>query len=167
MDAGHQIDKGKTPVEVAKSEGLNTKIRKREYSILVEGSQSEHWYEETGSESAVNPIVQAYVVGWVQLSNLQKLAEGQSCYSSSKENLIEDKRRGRKRPMKKSEGKVHWTKPWERRNWLGGATKWSANKRRQWKVIPYPWKGKSKNDWHDETSANQRWQEKEDVGTLN
>ena len=42
MDAGHQIDKGKTPVEVAKSEGLNAKIRKKEYSILVEGLHSEH-----------------------------------------------------------------------------------------------------------------------------
>src|SRR6267154_508642 len=64
-----------------------------------------------------------YVVGRMQLSNSQKLAERQSCYSGPKENLIEDKRRRRKRPTKKSEGKLHRTKPWERRDQLGGATK--------------------------------------------
>jgi len=59
--------------------------------MSVEGSHGEHWYGKTRSESPVNPTVQAYVVGWVQLSNSQKLAEQQSCYSSPKENLIEDK----------------------------------------------------------------------------
>src|SRR5712672_3772700 len=55
-----------------------------------------------------------------------------SCYSSPKENLIEDRRRRRKRPTKKSEGKLHRTKPWERRNQLGGATKSRVpTKRRQ------------------------------------
>jgi len=42
MDAGHQINKGRTSVEVVKTEGLNAKIRKKEYSISVEGSHSEH-----------------------------------------------------------------------------------------------------------------------------
>jgi len=42
MNAGHQIDKGKTSVEVAKTEGLNMKIRKKRYSILVEGLHSKH-----------------------------------------------------------------------------------------------------------------------------
>src|SRR5712672_2633626 len=40
------------------------------------------------------------MVGRMQLSNSQKLAERQSCYSGPKENLIEDKRRRRKRPTK-------------------------------------------------------------------
>jgi len=110
MDVGYQIDKGRTPVEVAETKGLNAKIRKKGYSISVESSYREYWYGETGSESPVNLIAQAYMVGWVQLSNLQKLAEGQSYYSGSKENLIEDKRRERKQPTKKSEGKLHWTK---------------------------------------------------------
>jgi len=60
-------------------------------SISVEGSHSEHWYGKTGTKSLVNPTAQAYVVGRVQLSILQKLAEWQSCYSGPKENLIEDK----------------------------------------------------------------------------
>jgi len=139
-DAGRQIDKRRTPVGVAKTKGLNAKIRKKGYSILVEGLHSEHWYGKTGSESPVNPTAQAYVVGWVQLPNSQKLAERQSCYSSPKENLIEDRWRRRKQPTTKSKGKLHWTKLWERRNWLGSATKSSANKRRWRKVIPYPWK---------------------------
>jgi len=42
MDTGCQIDKGRTPVEVAKTEKLNVKIRKKKYSISVEGSHSEH-----------------------------------------------------------------------------------------------------------------------------
>ena len=41
-DAGHQIDKRRTSVEVAKTKGLNVKIRKKGYSILVEGLHSEH-----------------------------------------------------------------------------------------------------------------------------
>ena len=86
-----QIDERRTSVEVAKTKGLNTRIRKKGYSMSVEGSHGSHWYGKTGSESPVNPTVQAYVVGWVQLPNLQKLAEQQSCYSSPKENLIEDK----------------------------------------------------------------------------
>src|SRR5712672_4606658 len=68
----------------------------------------------------------------MQLSNSQKLAERQSCYSSPKENLIEARRRRRKRPTKKSEGKLHRTKLWERRDQLGGATKSQVpTKRRQ------------------------------------
>jgi len=42
MDTRCQIDKGRTPVEVVKTERLNVKIRKKEYSILVEGLHSEH-----------------------------------------------------------------------------------------------------------------------------
>jgi len=64
-DAGYQIDKRRTSVEVAKTKGLNVKIRKKGYSILVEGLHSEHWYGKTGSESLVNPTVQAYVVDQV------------------------------------------------------------------------------------------------------
>ena len=123
MDAGRQINKKRNPCWSCKTEGFNIKIRKKGYSISVEGSHGEHWYGETGSESPVNPAAQTYVVGQMQLSNSQKLAERQSCYSGPKENLIEDKRRRRKRPTKKSEGKLHRTKPWERRDQLGGATK--------------------------------------------
>src|SRR5882757_1030720 len=75
----------------------------------------------------------------MQLSNLQKLAERQSCYSGPKENLIEDKRRRRKRPTKKSEGKLHRTKPWERRDQFGGATKSRIpTKRRQHQASKAP-----------------------------
>jgi len=79
------------PCWSCKTEELNAKIRKKGYSISVEGSYSEHWYGKTRSESPVNPTAQAYVVGRVQLSILQKLAEWQSCYSGPKENLIKDK----------------------------------------------------------------------------
>ena len=76
------------------------------------------------TRTSVDPAAQAYVAGQVQLSNSQKLAEQQSCYSGPKKNLIEDRRRRRKRSTKKSEGKPHQTKPWERKEDLpGGATK--------------------------------------------
>jgi len=42
MNTGHQIDKGRTSVEVAKTKGLDRKIRKKGYSISVEGLYSEH-----------------------------------------------------------------------------------------------------------------------------
>ena len=160
MDAGHQIDKRRTPLEVAKTKRFNVKIRKKGYSILVEGSHSEHWYGETGSESPVNPTAQAYVVGWVQLSNLQKLAEGQSCYSSPKENLIKDRWKRRKWPTKKSEGKLHWTKPWERRNELGGATKIKRQQKKTMRGYTLSLKRHQQYDWRDQTSTDQRWQEK-------
>ena len=76
-DTGHQIDERRTPVEVAKTKGLNARIRKKGYSMSVEGSHGEHWYGKTRSESPVNPTVQAYLVDQVQLPNLQKLAEQQ------------------------------------------------------------------------------------------
>jgi len=67
---------------------------------------SEHWYGETGiglgqrhppkQETSVDPTAQAYVAGRVQLSNLQKLAEQQSCYSGPKKNLVKDEWRIRK-----------------------------------------------------------------------
>jgi len=41
-DTGHQSDERRTPVEVAKTKGLNARIRKKGYSISVEGSHSEH-----------------------------------------------------------------------------------------------------------------------------
>src|SRR5712672_3423949 len=62
-----------------------------------------------------------------------------SCYSGPEENLIEDRRRRRKRPMKKSEGKLHRTKPWERRDQLGGTTKSQVPmKRRQHQASKAP-----------------------------
>jgi len=41
-------------------------------------------------QTSVDPAAQAYMVGRVQLSNSQKLAERQSCYSGPKKNLGED-----------------------------------------------------------------------------
>jgi len=76
------------------------KIRKKGYSISVEGLHGEHWYGKTESKSPGNLTGQAYMVGWVQLSNLQKLAEGQNCYSGPKKNLIEDKGRRKERTYK-------------------------------------------------------------------
>src|SRR5712675_911674 len=100
----------------------DTKTREKGYSIPMKGSHGKHWYGETGiglgqrrppkQETSVDPTAQAYVAGRVQLSNLQKLAERQSCYSGSKKNLVEDKRMTRKQPTRKSEGKLHRTKPW-------------------------------------------------------
>src|SRR5712671_4346816 len=85
----------------------------------------------------------------MQLSNLQKLAERQSCYSGPKENLIEARRRKRKRPTKKSEGKLHRTKPWERRDQLGGATKSQVPmKRRQRQASKAPIKEHQSNQWN-------------------
>src|SRR5712672_387580 len=107
----------------------------------MKGSHGKHWYGETGiglgqrrppkQETSVDPTAQAYVAGRVQLSNMQKLAERQSCYSGSKKNLVEDERRTRKRPTRKSEGKLHWTKPWKKEINLVGQLKSSTNKRRQ------------------------------------
>ena len=96
----------------------------------MKGLYSEHWYGETGdrtgskmpSQTSVDPAVQAYMVGRVQLSNLQKLAERQSCYSGPKKNLVEDERRTQERPTKKSERKLHWIKLWERKEDLPGST---------------------------------------------
>jgi len=42
MDIRHQIDKGRTSVEVVKTEGLNVKIRKKGYSISEKDLHSEH-----------------------------------------------------------------------------------------------------------------------------
>jgi len=42
------------------------------------------------TRTSVDPAVQAYMAGQVQLSNVQKLAERQSCYSGPKKNLVED-----------------------------------------------------------------------------
>jgi len=41
-DTRRQIDKRRTPVKVAKTKGLNAKIRKKGYSISVEGSHGSH-----------------------------------------------------------------------------------------------------------------------------
>ena len=41
-DTGRQSDERRTPVEVAKTKGLNARIRKKGYSISVEGLHSEH-----------------------------------------------------------------------------------------------------------------------------
>ena len=95
-DAGYQINKKKDFCWSCKTEGVNIKIRKKGYSISVEGLHGEHWYGKTESESPGNLTVQTYVVGWVQLSNLQKLVEWQSCYSGPKENLIKDNEGKRK-----------------------------------------------------------------------
>src|SRR5712672_3766262 len=72
-----------------------------------------------------------------------------SCYSGPKENLTEDRQRRRKRPTKKSEGKLHWTKLWERRDQLGGATKsWVLTKRRQCQASKAPIKEHQSNQWN-------------------
>ena len=42
MDIGYQINKGRSSVEVTKTERLNVKIRKKGYSILEEDLHSEH-----------------------------------------------------------------------------------------------------------------------------
>ena len=136
--------KKRNPCWSCKTEGFNVKIRKKGYSISVEGSHGEHWYGETGSESPVNPAAQTYVVGWMQLSNSQKLAERQSCYSGPKKNLVEDEWRTRKWPTRKSEGKLHRTKPWEKEINLVVQLKLSTNKRRQWKGYALSLKGTPK-----------------------
>ena len=72
-----------------------------------------------------------------------------SCYSGPKENLIEDRRRRRKWPTKKSEGKLHQTKSWERRDQLGGTTKSRVpTKRRQRQASKAPIKEHQSNQWN-------------------
>jgi len=56
---------------------------------LVWGDWGKDWVKDA-LQTSVDPAAQAYVVGQVQLSNLQKLAEQQSCYSGPKKNLVED-----------------------------------------------------------------------------
>src|SRR5712671_2818347 len=76
MDAGHQINERRTSVKQHKDQ-------RKGYSIPMKGLHGEHWYGETGdrtgsktpSQTSVNPAAQAYMVGRVQLSNSQKLAE--------------------------------------------------------------------------------------------
>ena len=73
--------------------------------------------------------------------------------------------RRRKRPTKKSEGKLHWTKPWERRNWLGGATKSSTKKRRRWKGYALSLKG-TRYDWYDQNKCQSTRDKKKKVLAL-
>src|SRR5712675_737859 len=88
------------------------------------------------------------MVGRMQLSNSQKLAERKSCYSGPKENLIEDRRRRRKQPTKNPKEKLHRTKPWERRDQLGGAKPGTNEK-----------KTTSKRQRHRLKSTNQEWRQ--------
>jgi len=92
----------------------------------------------------------------MQLSNSQKVAERQSCYSGPKENLIEDRQRRRKWPTKKSEGKLHRTKPWERRNQLGSTTKIKCQQKKTTKGYALSLKRQKWSDWRNQTSTNQK-----------
>jgi len=87
------------------------------------------------TRTSVDPAVQAYIAGQVQLSNLQKLAEGQSYYSGPKKNLVEDEQRTRKWPTRKLDKTVG------KRDQFGGATKVKHEQEETMKkVMPYLWK---------------------------
>jgi len=80
----------------------------------------------------------------VQLFNSQKLAERQSCYSGSKENLIEDN---------EGEGNDPQRNPKE--NYIGqNHGKEETNLVVQLNQVPI--KRQKQNDWYDQTSTNQR-----------